>query len=478
MPAQLTTKPQVNGYRFMIRRMEHALVRRDVRMLHDPMRSQSRSLTVGLVLGVLALAGFGITALFKPAPTIGDSPIVLAKDSGALFVRVGDVMHPVLNLASARLITGSDASPSVVGDDKLRAVSLGPMVGIPGAPQQLPSREQQISGPWTVCDGVDGDRIIGTTVIVGDIALGEGVDQLGKQEALLVEHDGQVHLLFDGKRARVDLGDHAVSRAMGLDGVAPRKVTAALVDAVPETRPIISQRVPGQGAQPQFPIPDAVVGDIVHIIGAEAGQHYVVLADGIQPVGAATADVILYSGFGAQLRELSPDSIAQAPTTKRPLEVADHLEGVPRIRGAGDDAVACLTWSRDAEGASPKTTLSVGRTLPLQSGAEVVRMAGEDGAGESVDQFYLPPGRAGNLHIGEGRSERRFLVSDTGIRYGIADSTTAQTLGLGSESDSAPWSIVGLLPAGPALTRTDALVVRDGMAPFPASAVLETSPGS
>ncbi|MBF6247361.1 type VII secretion protein EccB, partial [Nocardia elegans] len=40
MPAQLTTKAQVNGYRFLLRRLDHALVRRDVRMLHDPMRSQ------------------------------------------------------------------------------------------------------------------------------------------------------------------------------------------------------------------------------------------------------------------------------------------------------------------------------------------------------------------------------------------------------------------------------------------------------
>ncbi|WP_280228711.1 type VII secretion protein EccB, partial [Nocardia cyriacigeorgica] len=47
MPAQLTTRQQVNGYRFLLRRLDHALVRRDVRMLHDPMRSQLRSLLVG-----------------------------------------------------------------------------------------------------------------------------------------------------------------------------------------------------------------------------------------------------------------------------------------------------------------------------------------------------------------------------------------------------------------------------------------------
>lgn len=473
MPAKLTTKPQVNGYRFMVRRMEHALVRRDVRMLHDPMRSQSRSMVVGLVLGGLVLAGFGLMALFKPAPTIGDSPIVLAKGSGALFVRVDELMHPVLNLASARLITGSDASPAVVGDDKLRAVSLGPTVGIPGAPQQLPGRDQQVSGPWTVCEGVDGDRIAGTSVIVGPTAIGDGIEALAGNEALLVEHDGQTHLMYDGKRARVDLGDHAVTRAMGLDGVTPRRATAALINAVPEARPIVSQPVAGHGLRPDFPIREAVVGDIVHITGAGAGKHFVVLADGIQPVGAATADLILYSGAGATLRELTPDAIAQAPTTGSPLPVADHPETAPRVRGGGDDSVACLTWSRAAEDATPETALLVGRRLPLPEEAVPVRMAGADGAGEAVDQFYLPPGQAANIHVGEDRAEPRFLVSDTGIRYGVADAETAKTLGVGAESDSAPWAIAGILPAGPALTRADALVVRDGMAPLAAQGRLE-----
>ncbi|UGT69152.1 type VII secretion protein EccB [Nocardia gipuzkoensis] len=32
MPSKPTTRWQVSGYRFLVRRMEHALVRRDVRM--------------------------------------------------------------------------------------------------------------------------------------------------------------------------------------------------------------------------------------------------------------------------------------------------------------------------------------------------------------------------------------------------------------------------------------------------------------
>ena len=52
MPAQVTTRAQVNGYRFLIRRLEHALIRGDSRMIHDPMRGQMRALIVGLVIAV------------------------------------------------------------------------------------------------------------------------------------------------------------------------------------------------------------------------------------------------------------------------------------------------------------------------------------------------------------------------------------------------------------------------------------------
>ncbi len=86
MPAQLTTRQQVNGYRFLLRRLDHALVRRDVRMLHDPMRSQLRSLLVGAVLGLLVVAGAAILAFIRPQGAIGDAKIVMGKDSGALYV--------------------------------------------------------------------------------------------------------------------------------------------------------------------------------------------------------------------------------------------------------------------------------------------------------------------------------------------------------------------------------------------------------
>ncbi|CKM57145.1 ESX-1 secretion system protein EccB1 [Mycobacterium tuberculosis] len=45
MGLRLTTKVQVSGWRFLLRRLEHAIVRRDTRMFDDPLQfSAARSL--------------------------------------------------------------------------------------------------------------------------------------------------------------------------------------------------------------------------------------------------------------------------------------------------------------------------------------------------------------------------------------------------------------------------------------------------
>ncbi|MGH3683825.1 MAG: type VII secretion protein EccB [Pseudonocardiaceae bacterium] len=58
MSTDPTTKAQVQAYRFVLRRMESALVRRDAVMLHEPMRQHLRAMVVGLILALLGLAAF------------------------------------------------------------------------------------------------------------------------------------------------------------------------------------------------------------------------------------------------------------------------------------------------------------------------------------------------------------------------------------------------------------------------------------
>lgn len=39
-----TTKAQVSGHKFLVRRLEHGLVFGDIRMIHDPLKRRRRAL--------------------------------------------------------------------------------------------------------------------------------------------------------------------------------------------------------------------------------------------------------------------------------------------------------------------------------------------------------------------------------------------------------------------------------------------------
>ncbi|MBA2471998.1 MAG: hypothetical protein DLM61_04895 [Pseudonocardiales bacterium] len=67
MSTNPTTKAQVQAYRFVLRRMESALVRKDAVMLHEPMRHHLQATAVGLILGLLGLAAFFVIGKLHPA---------------------------------------------------------------------------------------------------------------------------------------------------------------------------------------------------------------------------------------------------------------------------------------------------------------------------------------------------------------------------------------------------------------------------
>ena len=61
------TTSQVQAYRFVLRRMESALVRKDAVMLHEPMRHHLRATAVGLLAAVLLLVAFFVVGKIYPA---------------------------------------------------------------------------------------------------------------------------------------------------------------------------------------------------------------------------------------------------------------------------------------------------------------------------------------------------------------------------------------------------------------------------
>ena len=73
------------------------------------------------------------------------------RSTAALYVRVGDQLHPVLNLTSARLIVGKPVNPTTVKSSELDKFPRGNLIGIPGAPERMVQNTRK-DADWTVCD--------------------------------------------------------------------------------------------------------------------------------------------------------------------------------------------------------------------------------------------------------------------------------------------------------------------------------------
>lgn len=259
MPSTPTTKSQVQAYRFVLRRMQSALVRKDAVMLHDPMRTHSRATVVGVCIAALGLLGFLIWGILSPKPKAPDEDgIVIGKPSGQVYVLVAEPdkkLIPVFNLASARLLLyaqsqegkeGEQAAPqpaaasaevvppTVVDDNELRDIPKGRKVGIADGPDLLPSADQRVDPYWSVCDQYQLDENINdpakrntveTTVMAGVTDLG---GELKSSESLLVQTEDATLARTANEAAEPDLEP-------GDEGYNPLGAEAHLIYRTPAT---------------------------------------------------------------------------------------------------------------------------------------------------------------------------------------------------------------------------------------------------
>src|SRR6202022_4166070 len=131
------TRHQVSGWRFVMRRIASGVALHDTRMLVDPLRTQTRAVLMGALLVITALVGCFVFSLIRPNGSAANNPVLADRSTAALYVRVGDQLHPVLNLASARLIVGRPVSPATVKSSELDKFPRGNLIGIPGAPERM-----------------------------------------------------------------------------------------------------------------------------------------------------------------------------------------------------------------------------------------------------------------------------------------------------------------------------------------------------
>ena len=439
------------------------MLRKDVGTANERLRAHTASLALGCVLACVALLGCGLAALLRPQVALDRAQIVMGRESGALYVRVGDTWHPVLNLASARLIAATDANPQPVPESELGRTKRGPLLGIPGAPQFLGRPLSGDEAAWTICDTDGEPGPAATTIVLGRTpgSQASSARRLAPDRAILVAagSGSPADPLYDGRRAAVDLADAAVVHALRLEDRVPRIVSQALLNAVPEAPAITAPRIRGAGGAASG-LPGFTVGSVLRITRGDGDEYYVVLSAGVQRIGQVAADLLRFSDsqHTANVIPVAPDVIGATAVADGP-PVSTFPDRAPTVVEGGASTY-CVTW---APGRSGGVAFLAGTGLPVPPGRLPVTLAQADGAGPALDAVYLPPGASAYVRA-NGRTGTRYLVTDTGVRFAIHDDEAAHNLGLPAVALPAPWPMLAALPSGPELSRATASVASDGVA--------------
>lgn len=484
---------QVSAWRFLRHRVKVAIGRRNVRLVHDPSKNSTASLVVGVVAAVLILGICAIVAWIKPVGQVGKSQIVADRSSGAIYVNVGGVLHPALNLASARLIVGSPDNPAMVPMGEILKNPIGPMVGILGAPNDLSVRTPGDTG-WAVCDrlGSSGSQVIPrVTVIDGIATLGDWAHTITAPQAALMTYGGAVFVVTDGHRSEIDLADKPVTLALGLPvgDLHPSAMSRALYEALTPTAPLRVPSVPSPGAPVGYATPSLLLvsGNVIRVADVTGDpEFFVALPAGVQRVPQTVATMIINAGViaGAQVITAASAAVATFPQATG-FDVGVYPRGPVQLLDKAVEPVTCVVWrKRNGETQAEISTVS-GRRLPIPVGDERRVIALVSSGTEIADEVYVR-GDAANFVQVTGiaatstRGESLWFIGDNGVRYGIStvgngDEQTLRSLGFkDAASTPAPWAVIRWLPAGPALSKAAALSQHDTLAPDPLVAALPT----
>jgi type VII secretion protein EccB len=434
--------------------MESALVRGDSVPLHEQLRSQRRAAFAGVLLGLLGLAAVGVHGWLDPGSDWKGKALVVGEGSGSIYavvqIKGRETLVPVTNAAAGRLVLaaygvrdGAAASPAVVEDDEIAKAPRTATAAVPGATGVRPDGPS-IPSRWSVCDQISDGRVrrlTGTTVVAGAAPVAPAT---GPAEGLLLKAGDSGFAILDGKRHHVDLNNESLLAGLGVDRRSARPAGDRLVSAIPEGPELSIPPIP-DGAPPAGL--HAGIGDVLTATtpGGVVGQ-YVVLPGGVQPVPPLLGQV-LAARSGRPPVEVGAGTIAAIRQVNL-LRTAGWPAPPARWNDPATAPVLCWNWTPDGE------TVRTASALPMPEGAARVDLAQSDGAGPKVDTVVIGAGAGGPVRAttpgqpaGTGTV---WLVSTTGVAYGVADQPTADALGVG-QAEPAPEAVLRSLPSGPAL---------------------------
>lgn len=416
-----TTSLQVSGYRFLLRRLELALVIGDPRMAHDPLRAQRRSIGVGFLVSALIAGGAVMLSLLRPAPSIDDAALV-ADEQGSLHVRLEDGFHPVSNVASARLVLRQPVevknSTAALIQEGNGGAPMGPAVGIGHVPGLNPAPVQQ----WLVCD---------TSEAAGKPDTLQ-VKAVGKVESYQrgVVRSGKAVWLIDG--AKRSLAEGGAARALGAVEI---PMAPELLNRFDEQADSLIPRGLS-GLKKPFHRAGTVAhaGDRAFLVGR--GGVSEVTGPRREYVEALAPGGSFDSELGAVMAQPTVELLPNVPDREVSWAHPEH---------------SCLGEKGLAEPAGDGQGESTGATQGAADGAG----AGTGGTGEASAQdpraAYAGPAGTSALLTERGF----FLIDATGTRFTVGKAEDLTALGF-TEHTQVPWRVISGLPEGGVLSEANA----------------------
>ncbi|MGW8397579.1 type VII secretion protein EccB [Streptomyces lydicus] len=484
-------RDELNAYSFARKRTNAAFLKPLPNGSIESAPKPLKAVVPSIVVGVLILVGFGACGIIKPvAPqgwdTVGAN-VLVGDESTTRYVVLPNtdsdghkqkLLHPVLNLASARLLLDPDKFNVLkVKESELDGkLPHGPAVGIPYAPDRLPNAKTADKPKvWAVCnrpgsgtnskpqqsvfvlDGKDKQLVNDTTKGKLDFHHALYVeDEQGKK--WLVDHNGMA-FAFDssfggwkspqGKQA----GDDTLRRII-FGSTEPQQVTDQFMNTlikspVPLTMPV----VPGVGSTTtSTEVPDAAkkVGSLLQ---DSDGQKYVVMKDGVELVSNFVANLLAQGPPNAGVlqsdgKELKPEPIATGRLHPKPDEANHPISFWGKFQGID------LPWpTEDISAANDfkNSSQTGGLTTPTNNGVSCSVYNGTSTKYPGADKLGFPngvpdmgtwvgkdypakiaPGATAYVTPGSGLLYRQvstsaatsgslFLVTDTGLRYSIPE---------------------------------------------------------
>ncbi|PYC81944.1 type VII secretion protein EccB [Streptomyces tateyamensis] len=488
-------RDELNAYTFARKRMVGAFLQPAGGGSDEDAPRPIRAVVPSLVLGAVVLAGFGVWGMIKPSAPVGwddGKNVIVGKDSTTRYVVLpgpdgGKVLHPVINMASAKLVLPADSKVVFVADSVLdNYKDHGPTIGIPYAPDKLPSAgDAGQAKKWSVCDrpGADDDHPNqGVFIAAGAEAqtLARKDRMLGGGQALYVQAprangaDGPQYLV-DPQGRKHQLGTAGMGEAdmralrLALFGTQskPEHVTRQWLDTLAEGSPIVFPAVPGLTAA-KSPSSVQLADPAERFVGrlvTSGDAYYVVGADRLYQVTAFAAQLI-------QMNPLTAVAYDHKPPTVATISPADNASYTRDYDSSGPLAKV-PDWPAAKPGDAVNGGDATGARAVVCSTFEGMAAGGVQRSVWAGTDFPAPytPGTA-TAHVSPGHglfyramdssaqaSGSDFLITETGLRYAVPANNDGQAAGAGagpSPDPSADPAQAGAAAAPPSTNEAQA----------------------